>query len=157
MSIEDKNSKIFNKLLLLKGFFTLIFIGIGYKYLFNFYNIPLRSGEFNLSTKNEYIERLTSKDDKIYLLNVSTYNYILYDHLPASRIASLCPWFSELYEDVIINDLKINKPKIIDYDRNNSVWGYIYKDFAPELDSYIRNEYMFSASKNLWIRKDMIE
>ncbi|MEF9988646.1 MAG: hypothetical protein RR797_06180, partial [Christensenella sp.] len=51
-------------------------------------------------------------------------------------------------------DLIKNKPKVILHNSDNDVWGYKYRDFAPEVDRHIRENYTDFGIDDIWIKND---
>jgi len=107
------------------------------------------------------ILKITEKDDKIYMDNLDIYMYLYTERLPASRIASLVPWFADVYQQTVIEDLKQSRPKIIVYTPELDVWGRKAKDFEPDVQNYIKNNYTQLSQSDPgnieWIRNDYIQ
>jgi hypothetical protein len=123
--------------------------------------IPYISNIFqplNESDKNyEMFDKLLDEDDTIYLINLDTPGYINSGRLPSSRMYSLVPWFSEVYEDEVIEDVENNKPKLIAYSPNIDIWGYIIKDYASKLNEYILQNYTYVSLINYWVINDYVD
>lgn len=108
---------------------------------------------------DSYIQRLTTKNDNIWITSLTTQTYINNHRKPASRVTTLVPWFYDAYKIEMLNDLEKNKPKLIIFEKDNEVWGHVYADFAPAvLDFLIKyyeplNEYD-SIEKNIYVKKE---
>jgi hypothetical protein len=106
-----------------------------------------------------YIDKITGEDDMIQLFTLDTYIYIQSDRLAAtSEIAGgACPWMYEAFKDQILNGLKENKPKVVVFNEEGDVWGYFYKDFAPEVVAFVKENYTQLAESGLpmlYVRND---
>lgn len=71
----------------------------------------------------------------------------------------MLPWYAEWYEDDFIQDLNLNRPKVIIHSPTYSIWGYVLKDYAPTLVTYISDNYTNEGmpAGDLWVRKDFRE
>ena len=113
-------------------------------------------------TRAYYIDKITSENDKIQIFTLETYIYLDANRLPAT-IASeggACPWAYEVYGKQILDGLKDSNPKVIVFNEENEVWGYIYKDFAPEIVAYVKENYsQFAESgiSTLYVRNNYYE
>lgn len=107
------------------------------------------------------ILKLTNKNDKIFVTTLDGYSYLATDRLPASRVWTITPWFNEIFEGEMIEDLKFYNPKIIIYTPELDIWGYKAKDFASGLQKYIESNYTLlninDPSCIEWIRNDYLE
>lgn len=111
------------------------------------------------TSKEKYpiINTLLEEGEYLYLNNLDTGGYIDTNMKPASSMYGLVPWFQELYEDKLIDDLTQNKPKVILYEPTANVWKYVYEDFAPKLDQFIKKNYTYVSEMNYWIKNDFLK
>lgn len=102
---------------------------------------------------DDYIQRLTKPEDTIYSNSMNNLYYINSDRLPASRMYNIVPWFAELFEDKAVEDLSNNQPKIIIYDPKANIWDYVYEEFAPSVDKFIKENYtvMDICGPDFWV------
>ncbi len=113
-----------------------------------------------LKTSNdEYtnVLKITNKGDYVYSYNLDTPFYVNTGRKSPSSVTTLVPWFASLFEEQIIKELDANRPKVIIYNPDGDVWGYVYHDFAKELDSYIKRNYTYSSQMSLWVRNDYVK
>lgn len=115
--------------------------------------------EYPKSRIEYYIEKLTNKEDKIFISNIGAdVAYVNSDRLPASRVYCIVPWFMELFQNDLIDDIDKNKPKLIEYDPEYAVWGHKNKDTSASFENYIKQHYkMLKISDvdfKIWIRND---
>ena len=101
----------------------------------------------------DYIQRLTGPEDTIYANTLNNTFYINADRFPASRMYNMVPWFADLFEDKAGEDLSHNQPKVIIYDPNGPVWDYVYEEFAPSVDQFIKENYtvMDICGPDFWV------
>ena len=101
-----------------------------------------------------YIEKYTNEGDKIHVtLNAAL--YLETNRLPALR-SDFVPWFVELYEDNMIQDLQNTKPKIIIYNPKSNVWGYVFESFAPKANEFILQNYT-NVDNSIWINNEFLD
>lgn len=122
---------------------------------------------YNSNTKNadksytqQYIETLTKKNEKIFLVTFGGYNdYIAYGRMPATRLVHIHPWFMEEFQQDVINDLEKNKTRVIVNAEDMDIWGYKYVDYAASLRNYILQNYtqIGKSEANVWVRNDYYE
>lgn len=106
------------------------------------------------------ILKLTNKNDRIFVNTLDGYTYLATNRLPASKVWSFVPWFADIYQNEVIDDLEKNKTKIIIYTPDLDIWGYKAKNFEPELQKYIENNYTKLNKSDPycieWIRNDYL-
>lgn len=103
-------------------------------------------------TYYDIVKQLTSVDEPVYFFNVSTTDYVVIDCKPASEFASFVPWFADVYENELIQDLQNTLPQVIVYDPEYAVGPDKFIDFAPKMYKYITENYSYSKSLFVWIR-----
>lgn len=101
----------------------------------------------------DYIQKLTGPEDTIYANTLNNTFYINADRFPASRMYNMVPWFADLFEDKAVEDLSNNQPKVIIYDPKGTVWDYVYEEFAPSVDRFIKENYtvMDICGPDFWV------
>jgi hypothetical protein len=106
----------------------------------------------------DYIEKITTQSEKIYIQNMDhLYLYMNANRLPASHRTAIVPWFADLYEEQVVSDLSLIRPKLIIYDPKATVWGYVNEQFAPAVDRFILQNYALAPMGiPMWVRKDFL-
>jgi hypothetical protein len=136
---------------------ALLFIVAFINYLpYSFQNFNKPIGYMSSSPYDPYIQRITGKDDKIWITGFYTQAYIHNFRQPASRITQVHPWFVDAYNNNIISDLENNKPILIIFNPDADIWGYKYANFASQIYSYIKSNYTIlnphdPVAKNIYI------
>lgn len=143
--IEKQNKKIIMGSILI---FSLFFIKVTSPYLENIYK-PKEVNE----PYYQLINKIFSEDE-IFHIDINTTEYINAGKTSASRFSGLVPWFSEVYEKDLLNEIKVKNPRALFYHPYHDVWGYLFKDFAPNINSYILENYTYMNQLNIWLRKD---
>ena len=108
----------------------------------------------------KYINALTKKNEKIFLVGFNEYNdYNAYNIMPATRLVHIHPWFMEEFQQDVINDLEKNKTRVIVNAEDMDIWGYKYVDYAASLRNYILQNYtqIGKSEANVWVRNDYYE
>ena len=128
---------------------------------FSNYHVNATDGLFNDGPPAQiqvFIDELTTKKDKIYIDTLDNYSYIVTDRLPASRVATLVPWFADVWQNQVIADLKANNTKLIVYTPYIDVWGLKASTFEMVVQKYISDNYTLltgpATGYNIWIRND---
>lgn len=111
------------------------------------------------NTTEYYVDLLLDPSDKFATTSVFAWYYVETGRLPATRAFGMLPWYAEWYEDDFIQDLNLNRPKVIIHSPTYSIWGYVLKDYAPTLVTYISDNYTNEGmpAGDLWVRKDFRE
>ncbi len=104
----------------------------------------------------ELIQSLSDTEDVVFI-DINTSNYIHSGTIPTSRFSGMVPWFSEVYEEEYLEDIKNKNPNFVTYHPYSEVWGIRFKDFLPKVNEYILNHYVYIGSYNIWLRKDYID
>ena len=68
-------------------------------------------------------------------------------------MAVTTPWFYDAFGEWEMKALRENRAKLLLYDGADDTWGYVWADYAPEMDAWIREHYV-RYMEDLWIRKD---
>ena len=110
-------------------------------------------------TKEFFIEKLLGKGEGFFETSISPLAYINTNRLPSIKTYGIVPWFTDIYEQDIINQLKKTKTKLIFHNPKNSVWGYVLQNYAPKLNNYIlinytrlRGDFTLNSPDNVYIR-----
>jgi hypothetical protein len=121
------------------------------------YGVNILDGLKTNHDEYSYVFKITNKGDYVYSYNLDTPFYVDSGRKSPSPMTTFTPWFASLYEKSIIQELGTNRPKVIIYNPNGDVWGYVYHDFAKDLDSYIKRNYTYSSQMSLWVRNDYVK
>ena len=148
--------KLWNKLLAVFGIITIfVFPYIGT--LLDLKAIPDNS----VVAEDEiayYAKMFTSESDTIYVTNLAADEYIKSERMPAARLIHIHPWFMEIYQQDVIDDLEKTQPKVIFHDEETEIWSNKMSDYAQELCEYIKEQYIRMPeieNVNVWVRKDI--
>lgn len=112
------------------------------------------------SYTKQYIDLITEKNEKVYFVNFNgDVDYVEYQRLPAARLVHVHPWFMEIFQQDIVDDLKTNTPRVITYDETFTIWGYNVNEYASILRNYIYQNYeqIGKEEANVWVRNDYYE
>ncbi|WP_025690578.1 hypothetical protein [Paenibacillus zanthoxyli] len=125
-------------------------------------NFAKPNGIIAKSPYDEYINKLTETNEKIWITSLSPQTYINTNRDPALRAYILVPWFVDAFKNEIMEDLRTRKPKLIIFEKDSDVWGYKYSNFAKDILDYLDVEYKplnmyVDYEKNIYIRKDSYE
>ena len=107
---------------------------------------------------------LTNKDDRILVYSFRNREYIISERLPASGHFFYLPWQYEYNLKPIlgiytnpVQDILLNKPKII-YADKWKVWKkYDWISYAKEINGILNKEYVQYGTKPYYIRKDLVK
>ena len=105
-----------------------------------------------------YAKMFTSESDTIYVTNLAADEYIKSERMPAARLIHIHPWFMEIYQQDVIDDLEKTQPKVIFHDEETEIWSNKMSDYAQELCEYIKEQYIRMPeieNVNVWVRKDI--
>ena len=108
-----------------------------------------------------YVKNLLAPHEGFLTTSISPAEmcYLEAGRLPATKAYTIVPWYTELFEDEIVDDLRRNKTKIIFHNPSNEVWGFVLKNYAPKLNSYILTNYqeLGGPLPNVYVRKDFYD
>ena len=122
-------------------------------------NIKVITNDYDYMT----VQAITNHENDVYYLNLMLENYVNTNRLPATRAMTIFPWFQDMFEDELLDDLKKNRPRVISYRPTDNVWGYTYQNYLEKIDPYIRENYTYANmirigySYSTWIRNDYVE
>lgn len=130
-----------------------------YKYKIKTYDAALGNAKPNQI--ESAILKLTNKDEKIYINDIDKlYIYVYSGRNLATSNLMMLPWVSDRFEIITIRELEKNNPRVIIYDQNAKTGSYKTKDFAADLDTYIRKNYSQIGyngdNAKIWVRNDYL-
>ena len=108
------------------------------------------------------VKKITERENDVYYLNLQIQDYVNTNRLPATRAMTIFPWFQDMFEEELLDDLKKNKPSVIAYEPTANVWGYVYQDYLELIDPWIRENYTYTneikigSNQSVWIRNDYV-
>lgn len=126
----------------------------------SFGHIGGKPSELHYSTYNEYIQAVTTNKDTIWYAPLDPAVYLANKRKPATRYMFYLPWQAAKDEinTNIISDLQHNRPKIIIFEADASIWEkYKLKDYGSKIYSYIIQNYSpmdknKDVLKNIYLR-----
>lgn len=109
-------------------------------------------------SNESYYELIRKIDDTPYSLHIdiNTSQYITSNTLPGSRFPSMVPWFAEIYEQDYLEDIQKSNSKILFYNPYGEVWGYRFRDYIPNVNKYILENYTYISNYDFWIQKEHV-
>jgi hypothetical protein len=107
---------------------------------------PVPAGGLSFSkhlpgTKEKIVQSLVPVGGTYTDTSLDIMNFVETQRDPAGGIGGIVPWFTELYEQEFISKISRDKPVIIFHDPNVEVWGHKLKDYAPNLNGYLLENY----------------
>ena len=141
----------------------ILFICLYCPYLKVIFNPLINVNEITNSNDFVTIQKITNKTDDVYYLNLVIDDYVNTKRLPAARTMTVFPWFQDLFEEEVLEDLENNKPHVIVYTPTDNVWGYVYQDYLELIDPWIKDNYTYvnqirvGYTSDLWIRNDYLD
>ena len=89
------------------------------------------------------VTELSEPNEKIFVLGAQPIIYYLADRLPAGKIFSVSvPWNMRVAQEIILNGLKEDKPKVVVRDDAASIDQVKVVDFTKSLNEYINEFYV---------------
>jgi hypothetical protein len=145
-----------------KTFISIFFIVIISTYVANCFG-TYTNRDWYKSKYDVYIQKLTSKNDKIWAIPFDYEEYLWEDRLPASSVYGYVPWDADdkSRDKLIISDLQKNKPKLIIFRLDADTWGHKVSDYADKgVINFLNKNYTIlnknsDLEKNLYVRNDI--
>lgn len=99
-----------------------------------------------LADEDEYVFENINNEDLYLSVNIRAPSY---NTAPS-------PWWWEATREASMAAITADPPRIAIYDGEYSSWGYAVKDFAPELDAFIRENYtlLYDDAPAFYVRSD---
>ncbi len=126
------------------GLVAYIFITIWWQRVFYIGHLSNKIILFDSQTKliAQKIRLYTKADEKIFIFGAPPHLYQMADRLPAGNIFVFqFPWFLQVAGDRILAGITYDNPKIIVSERTAEIEGMQIKEFAPNIDKYIQQNY----------------
>lgn len=137
---------------------TVVFLSSAYLHIFpDVFSFSTK--EYVRTDSDEYaVGLLTDKGERVgSSTHVGGSVFIKTQTIPASIDGGNCPWGWEIYRKVAMAQLGSDPPRVYMYDENLSTWGYNIKEYAPEIQQFLNDNYTrldnFGYS-NLYVRND---
>lgn len=155
-----KKFKVYKNIPLVLAISSIVILSTSFFSNYHIFGTKYFFRDIQLNPLQLNILKLTNKNDKIFVNTLDGYTYLVTNRLPVSKVWSFVPWFADIYQNEVINDLHFNRTKIIIYTPELDIWGYKAKNFEAELQKYIENNYT-KLHKNdpgciEWIRNDYL-
>ncbi len=88
------------------------------------------------------VQKLTSKEDKIFVVGILPHLYYMADRLPAGdQFVFQFPWFMVEAEDKILRGLESDPPKVIIRDETTTSQGFKLTDYMQNINGYVSENY----------------
>lgn len=105
------------------------------------------------------INKLTHKDDKIYIPNLYAEFYVESDRIPVITAPSQVPWMYEALGNKELQIVTAEMPKVAVFDKNFEVWNYKQIEYAPEISKFVEANYTnlgLDYAPMLYVRNDLL-
>jgi len=115
------------------------------------------------SGKQLFIEAILDKNDGFFQTGLDPYTVLISQRMPVAGAYGYVPWFEEALGEEIRTEVFRARPRLIFHNPDNSVWGYVLKDFDPKLNDFIESNYTrlspFALDGNdfAWVRNDLLD
>ena len=119
--------------------------------------LPLYTRQPEYPDSNRYVlEILAEPGERIHTDDISeSGNTIMRNNLRLEEgsLGASNPWFYEYYGERALEVLKEKQTRIVLYEPDGQIWGYVARDYAPDLTAYIEEHYT-SIGMNIYIRNE---
>ena len=106
---------------------------------------PVLTGQVSWSSSPNQLDRTIANalppGTSYFDTTSDLWSYVSAGALPASRTAIVFPWTMDWQEQSVVDDLRQNTPEIIVHNADHTVWGYEIADYAPELHTFVTDNY----------------
>lgn len=112
--------------------------------------------------KQAYIDAVLGENESFFQTGLDPYSYLLSKRVPVAGIYGYVPWFEDALGPEIRGSLYTGEPKLIFHNPDNSVWGYVLRDFDSEMSRYIEKHYTrispmpLEGNDYAWVRNDIL-
>ena len=123
--------------------------------ILKFLPLYLQEREYPESNR-EILEILAEPGERIHTDDISTTSLLVMRNdlrLEEASLGASNPWFYEHYGERELQVLKDNKTRIVLYEPDGDIWGYVTRDYAPDLTAYIEENYTLIAY-NIYVRNE---
>lgn len=111
---------------------------------------PAATAPAGLKAKSRefYVNTLLRQDEGFYSTSLDSDVFINTQRLPSIKTYTAVPWFTEVWESDLIDQLEASHTRLIFHDPKNAAWNYIFEDYAPRLNRYILTHYTQVRGQN---------
>ena len=115
------------------------------------------------SGKQLYIQAILEEDESFFQTGLDPNTVLISQRLPVAGAYGYVPWFEEALGNEIRATVFSVRPKLIFHNPDNSVWGYVLKEFDPSLNRFIETNYTKISPSTLegndfaWVRNDFLD
>lgn len=106
-----------------------------------------------------YVSRLTDEEDKVLLVIAEPDIAVDANRLTVT-VGVSTPWTYEAYGANDLANIVEENPKVVIYYPDYEIWGYKVKDYAPEVCSYIEENYIkleLETVNSIYVRNDLYD
>ncbi len=100
---------------------------------------------------------LTEPEEEVFVTNnpVSSLDVMDLELIPSDACGALSyPYFYEMWGDRAMASLR-KRPRVLQYNAEETIWGYVFREYAPDFDAYVREHYTrLPQAEELWVRNE---
>ena len=113
-----------------------------------------------LRCEEEVLDLLTEPDEEVFVCNapVNSLDVMDLELIPSDACGAISyPYFYEMWGDRQMASIRENRPRVLLYDPDEEIWGYIFKEYAPDFDAYARENYFrLPQTEAIWVSSEYL-
>ena len=110
-----------------------------------------------LRCEEEILDLLTDPEEEIFACNapVNSLDVMDLELIPKEACGAISyPYFYEMWGDRQMASIQ-DRPHIVLYNGDESIWGYVFKEYAPDFDAFMKENYTkLPQAEDIWVSNE---
>jgi len=112
-----------------------------------------------LRCEERILDLLTDPEEIVFPCNapVNSLDVMDLELVPKEASGAISyPYFYETWGDRMMASIQ-DQPHVVLYDGNESIWGYVFREYAPDFDAYMTEHYVrLPQAETIWVSRDFL-
>ena len=110
-----------------------------------------------LRCEEEILDLLTEPEETVFVCNapVNSLDVMDLELIPADACGAISyPYFYEVWGERQMASIR-NQPHVLLYNPDESIWGYVFHEYAPDFDAYVKEHYTrMPQAEEIWVANE---
>ncbi len=108
-----------------------------------------------LRSEEQILDLLTDSNETVFSCNapVNSLDVMDLELIPADACGAISyPYFYEMWGDRQMASIQSGQPHVVLYDPDENIWGYVFREYAPDFDAYMKEHYVrLPQAETIWV------
>ena len=110
-----------------------------------------------LRCEEEILDLLTDPDEEVFACNapINSLDMMDLELIPSDACSAITyPYFYEMWGERQMTSIR-KLPHVVLYNRDESIWGYVFSEYAPDFDTFMQKNYTkLPQAEDIWVSNE---